>query len=257
MVEASGINYKIGSEEILKNIDLKINDGEAVGLIGAPGCGKTILMKILSGQIKNSDAYISIEETDLRLLKKNHVLKMISHFSRIIPENPDDSVFNFILSARLPWLKALSPFSESDRSIAEETITNLNLTVFKNSKLSEISDSILLKSMIGRAFAKLSGFMILDEPIAGLDIASQMDIAKSISKYLINGKRCILLSSHDINFICRSCDRIYIMENGGIALEISPYDMSAKIIKRYFNAESIISKNIYNGKPEVHLFPES
>ena len=257
MIEASGINYKIGSKVILKNIDLKINDGEAVGLIGAPGCGKTVLMKILSDRIKNSDAYISIEESDTRLLKKNQIIKMISYFSRTIPENQDDSVFNFILSARLPWRKPLSPFSETDRSIAEETMANLNLKDFKDLKLSEISDSILLKTMIARAFAKLSGLMILDEPIAGLDIASQMDLAKSISKYLINGKRCVLISSHDINFICRTADRIYIMENGEISLEISPYDLSAKIIKRYFNAEAIISKNIYNGKPEMHLFPES
>ena len=67
---------------------------------------------------------------------------MISYFSRTIPENADDSVFNFILSARLPWRKPLSPFSETDRSIAEETMANLNLIDYKDSKLSEISDSL-------------------------------------------------------------------------------------------------------------------
>jgi ABC-type cobalamin/Fe3+-siderophores transport system ATPase subunit len=256
MIEASGINYKIGSKNILKNINLKVNDGEAVGLIGASGSGKTILLKILAGQIKNTDGSIFIDGTDSKLLKKNQIIKLISNFSRIIPENQDDSVYNFILSARLPWIKPLNPYSEIDRSIAEETVVNLNLISYKNSKLSEISDSILLKAMIARTFTKLSGFMIMDEPSAGLDIASLLELSKSISKYLIDGKRCILISSQDINFICRIADRIYIMENGEIALEISPYNLDSKIISRYFHAESIISKNIYNGKTEVHLFPE-
>jgi iron complex transport system ATP-binding protein len=257
MVEASGINYKIGSNLILKNINIKINDGEAVGLLGAPGSGKSLLIKILSGLLNNYEGSIYIDETDLTLLKKNQIKKNISSFSRIIPENQDDTVYNFILSARLPWKKTLNPFSETDIVITEETLKNLNLTSYKNFRLSEISDSILLKTMIAGAFAKLSSLLIMDEPSMGLDIASMLEISKSISKYLIDGKRCILISSQDINFICRNSDRIYIMENGGIALEISPYDLDAKIISRYFNVEAIISKNIYNGKPEIHLFPES
>lgn len=257
MVEASGINYSIGSRFILKNINLRINDGEAVGIIGAPGSGKTLLLKILAGQVKNQTGSIVVDQNYIELLKKSQINKIISYFTRIIPENQDDSVFNFILSSRLPWTKLLNPFSETDRSIAEEAAANLNIIDYKNLKLSEISDTILLKTMIAAAFAKLSPFIVMDEPAAGLDIGSQADLSKSISKYLIDGSRCTIIASHDINFICRNTDKIYIMENGEIAMEISPYDLDAKIISRYFKAEVIISKNIYNGKPEVHLFPES
>jgi iron complex transport system ATP-binding protein len=257
MIEASGISYKIGSRKILNNINLKINDGESVGIIGAPGCGKSLLLKILSGRIKNADGLVTIGENDLNFYKKNEAEKLISYFSRVIPENQDDTVYNFILSARLPWKKTFSPYSETDTIIADETLERFNLSNYRNFKLSELSDVILLKTMLAGTFAKHSGFMILDEPSAGFDISSQLDISKSISKYLINGSRCILISSHDINFICRNTDRIYIMENGNIDLEISPYGLDAKIISRYFQAETIISKNIYNGRPEVHLFPES
>lgn len=257
MIEASGISYKIGLKKILDNIDLKINDGESVGLIGAPGCGKTALLKAISGQIKHADGFITIGEKDLTDYKKIEIEKMISYFSRIIPENQDDTVYNFILSARIPWKKSFSPYSETDIIIAEETLEKFDLTEHKSSRLYGISDVILLKTMLARAFAKLSEIMILDEPSAGFDISSQLDISRSISKYLIDGKRCILISSQDINFISRNADRIYIMENGRIDLEISPYDLDAKIISRYFHTEAVISKNIYNGKPEVHLFPES
>jgi len=72
----------------------------------------------------------------------------------------------------------------------------------------------------------------------------------------MDGKRSVITASHDINFIAEIADRILILENGQIAEDIHPDKLNSKILKKYLSTETIISKNIYNGRPLVHLFPD-
>ena len=64
-----------------------------------------------------------------------------------------------------------------------------------------------------------------------------------------------LFASGDLSFAAQTADRILVMEDGAVVEDIAPESLDADIIRRYFKTEVLVSRNIYNGRPEVHFFP--
>ena len=111
--------------------------------------------------------------------------------------------------------------------------------------------------MIAHAFIGEAYAVVLDNPTNDLDIASVRMLRKALSRYVMNGNRIAICCSNDLNFISQTADRILVMDAGRV-VETGPPDMlDAELIKKYFGIDVIISKNIYNGKPEIHLFPDT
>jgi len=67
----------------------------------------------------------------------------------------------------------------------------------------------------------------------------------------------VLLASGDINFIAQTADRVLVMDAGILAEDIAPERIDVELIRRYFKIEVLVSRNIYNGRPELHVFPRA
>lgn len=257
MFEINNINFIESKNVILKNINITINKGEIVGIIGRSGSGKTALLKIISGLIKEHTGEIIAEGISLETNRKAKTEYISYLFDVNKNDIVDDSVFNFLLNSRKQYKKILNPYSELDIQITENYINRFNLNEYISHRMLSIPEGIFKKSILAFTLIKEAKILILDNPDSLLDIHSILLLQKVLQRYVIDGDKSIIIASNDINFICRSVDRIILLDKGNIITEGTTDIINAELIKKYFEADVMISRNIYNGRPDVHLFPEN
>ncbi len=256
MIDISNLSLTINGSAVLKDVSLTMNDGEIVGLIGRSGSGKTVFLKSIAGRIHSYGGTVSIQNPAAQE-KRRGSRKGVSYYGAAMPQNPEETLYNFLLLARVPFKKPFRPFSDYDRQVTEEYLLALDLARYGEAKISALPDGIFRLMMLAHTLISESPVVILDNPTNDLDIASVRLFRNALTRYVINGSRIAIVSSNDLNFISQTADRIVILEDGLIVETGTADIMNANTIKRYFGINVLISRNIYNGKPEIHLFPDA
>lgn len=254
MIEIRG--FSIGNFKSETKFDLTIDDGEILGIIGAEGSGKTSMLKSIAGLCTYAGS-ILIGNSELSEIDKSVKNKIISHNIYLCAKNPDESLENFLILSRLPFKGRFSPFSEYDRDARERYSAELGLSPFMQTPIGMLSSSPLKKALICFAMIREAQILLLDEPASGLDLLSSKNLARSLSRYTSAGSRSVLIASNDINFVLQSADRIAVMKGGAVSHVSKPEEINAEHIKKYFGVDSLITRNVYNGRPAVHYFSEN
>ena len=254
MIDIKGLNFSCNKVKILNDINLAVNPGEVIGLIGKSGSGKTMLLKVIAGVLKGFTGSISIENMPLQSYSGKDISRKISCLLDINKEEIiDDTVMNTLITARKSEKKFLNPYTEVDIQATEKYINLFHLNNYKDRKLLSLPQSIFKNSLIAHSFIKEADILLLDNPTSDMDINSILLLQKSLQRHVINGDKLSIIASNDLNFISQTVDRIILLDNGSIAAEGKPDIISSEMIKKYFNVDVLISRNIYSGKPIIHL----
>lgn len=191
--------------EVLKNINLYFENSRIYGLVGTNGCGKTLILKALSGYIKLDKGNVYQENVKLRE-KNNYVID-----TGILIENPD-FISHLSLLENLIELSKMS----SVKVDINKWISKYNLEDFKNTKYKNLSLGTKKKMALIQAFMSEPTNLILDEPMNALDEES-VAITKKIIREILSEKRgVIVITSHHSQDIEDLCDEVIRIENGEI-----------------------------------------
>ena len=257
MIEIKDLHFTYNGSDIIKGINTRFNDGEIIGIIGQSGSGKTILLKLLSGKIKDFKGEILIDRRPILSFSRKELHKNISYSCNIIPENTEETLQNFLLLSRIPHKKFLNPLSDYDIQIVEENINMFELEQYRNNILSSLPDSILKKAILAFFFSRKAEIFLMDNPTSDLDISAMTILHKAIYRYVLDGKSIIILALNDLNFILQTSDRVLLLNNGELVMDVHPTGIDVDIIREHFGIEVFLSKNIYNGRPNIHFVPEN
>ena len=256
MIDVNHCSLSAAGVPVLDDITVTLNDGETVGIVGKSGSGKTAFLKTLAHRLPGYGGSISVNGAPLPLLK-SALDREVTYCGPAVPANPDESVREFLLQGRMPYKKAFRPYTDYDRQTADEYADILDLARLGAMKIGAVSDGALRRALLARAFIRGSHAVLLDNPTGDLDIASVGLLKKAIARYVMEGNRIAVVCSGDLNFISSVADRVLVMDAGRIAASGPVGILDADLIKRYFGTDVIISRNIYNGKPQIHSFPDA
>jgi len=222
ILEVNNLNKCFGKRKIINNMDIKIHEGEIIGLIGPNGAGKTTFIKTILGLYKCDKGNVSICGYDI----SKDFEKAIKNVGCII-ENPDlylniSGRKNLIITSLLNNIK--------DKDYTEKVIKLLKLNSRIDDKVKKYSLGMKQRLGIANALIKKPKLLILDEPTNGLDPLGIKEL-REIIKY-INEKlnMSVLISSHNLSEIENLCDRIIIIDNGNIIEDIELDDIRDKNI---------------------------
>lgn len=255
MIELKDVALVCYSREVLKAINLTVQSGEILGIIGPGGCGKSSLLKIISGTLRSFDGEVLIGNRPLRSFSRREKAQTISAIPRV-PENTEITAAEFIILSRLPFKKALNPFTDYDLQITEECMAGFELSSCGGKLLKDLSRTHLKAALLAFCFARNTDVLVLDDPTDGLDLRGLVLLQKMLFRYVVDGNRTAVLAGNDINFIAQTADKIAIMHEGAIKALGGHEIIDPELIKQYFGADVFVSKNVYNGRPNVHFFPE-
>ena len=192
MITIKNLTFKYNNEIILDNINLEIQKGDYVALIGPNGGGKTTLIKLILGLLKPTNGEVILKT------KKIGYVPQYTNFSLDIPIR----VIDVVLQGRLNKFKFF--YNEEDKKIALEKLKLVNMADFSNKKISDLSGGQRQRVLIARALVSNPEILILDEPTSAIDIKGQ----KEIYKILKNLNITKLIISHDINILLEGVNKV-------------------------------------------------
>ncbi|MCL2155582.1 MAG: ATP-binding cassette domain-containing protein [Leptospirales bacterium] len=258
MVSIKNLTYSINDKALLDNISLTFSNNEIIGITGGANSGKSLLMDILRLKIKKFQGNIEINDCNIKDIDKKNLNKLISYYSfRHELINQEAVINDWILGGRIHHKKRLNPFSEIDREIAYDVMEQFGLADFAETKIKHISESLMRIVSIAKTFASQANILLLENPEAGLNLNQSVLLGKNIKKYTTSGDNIIILTSTSLNFIAATCDRIIVLSHNSIAETGSHRIITDEFVKKYFKVESIVTKNIYTGLPEIQVIEEN
>ena len=241
MQEVKKLKKQYGDNIILKNINLHINKGEVVSLIGPSGSGKSTILRcivdlesITSGEILIEGNNLTDKNVDKKI-KKEMLLKtgMVFQTFNLFPHM---SVRNNIVRT-LKLVKKMD--TEKAENIAKEMLNLVGLSDKINNYPNELSGGQKQRVAIARALALKPDIMLFDEPTSALDPELVKEVLDIIRK-LKSQKITMLIVSHEMNFVREISDRVIIMEKGEILETGTPKQIfenpSSQRVREFLNA---------------------
>ena len=204
---------------VASNINIELQQGELIGLVGANGIGKSTLLRTLTKVQESLDGNIIINGKDLIGYNANELAKALSLVLTEQAVSKNLSVFELVALGRQPYTNWVGNLSEHDNEIINQSINQTNIEDLKHKKCFELSDGQLQKVMIARAFAQDTALMILDEPTTHLDMYHKAYILKLLQKMVKDTNKTILFSSHEIDLAIQLCDKLIVMTDDKVIID--------------------------------------
>ena len=222
MIQVKNLVKNYGPVKAVKAINFSINDGEIVGFLGANGAGKSTTLKILSGYLSPTLGEVTINNLDI-IKDSNEIKKMIGYLPESNPLYHDMMVYDLLeFTANIRNING-NKFKEALDTVVQQC--GLSGVLHKN--VGACSKGY--KQRIGLACAMIHNpkILILDEPVTGLDPNQIVEIRELIKN--LGKEKLVLMSSHILQEIEATVDRIIIIDNGKIVAD----DSTKKLIKKH------------------------
>jgi lipopolysaccharide export system ATP-binding protein len=219
---ANGLTKQYKGRQVVKDVSLEIHSGEIVGLLGPNGAGKTTCFYMIVGLVPMDGGTIRLDETDIGNLPMHRRARLGLGY---LPQEP--SVFRNLTVEEniLAILETRTDVAPPDRQrILEELLHDLNIIARRDTPGISLSGGERRRVEIARALATAPRFMLLDEPFAGVDPISVLEIQQLI-KHLQKRGIGVLITDHNVRETLKICDRAYIMSDGQILTSGTPDDI--------------------------------
>ncbi len=214
MLKIDGLSFSYGEKEVLKEVDLDLEKGHIIALLGCNGVGKSTLMKCICGILHPRGGSVSIDGEDVSAMKKREIARKVGY----VPQNPPMphmSVFDSILLGRRPYME-FGPTGE-DLDMVSSMMDKIGLGEVSQRYTDEISGGQFQKVQIARALVQQPDYLILDEPTSALDIANAHKTLGMIHDMVSERDMTTIMSMHDINLAVSYSDLFIFMSEGRVA----------------------------------------
>lgn len=224
-IEIKELSFSYDSKPFIDNLDLKINDGEIVGIIGNTGCGKSTFVRLIAGLIKSDSGKIIIDGDDITNKKFNK--KILRRKLGIVFQFPEMQLFEQTIEKDIFFgLKQYKLTYDEKYKRAKEALELLGLDFerIKDKSPLALSGGEKRKIAVAGILVCKPKYLIFDEPIAGLDCNSRDNFMKLLLALKQNGTTIIIIS-HNTDYLAEYADRILVMDNGKIVLDDKPNEI--------------------------------
>lgn len=224
-IEIKELSFSYDSKPFIDNLDLKIDDGEMVGIIGNTGCGKSTFVRFIAGLIKSDSGKIIIDGDDITNKKFNK--KILRRKLGIVFQFPEMQLFEQTIEKDIFFgLKQYKLTYDEKYKRAKEALELLGLDFerIKDKSPLALSSGEKRKIAIAGILVCKPKYLIFDEPIAGLDCNSRDSFMKLLLALKQNGTTIIIIS-HNTDYLAEYADRILVMDGGKIILDDKPNEI--------------------------------
>ena len=229
------ISKSYGNKKVVRDISISINRGEIVGLLGPNGAGKTTTFYMIVGLVKPDTGSIILDKVEISKMPiYSRGLQGISY----LPQEP--SIFRGmnVEDNLLSIIEIVEKNKNKQNIILESLLNEFDINHVRKSKSIVLSGGERRRLEIARTLAAKPKFLLLDEPLTGIDPVSIEEI-KSIIKTLTKKNIGVLITDHNVRETLKIVDKVYIVNEGKVYFEGNPVEAVSdeKIQKFYLGSE--------------------
>ena len=200
----------------LHEATVSVPQGSLTGLLGPNGCGKTTLLKILSGVLRPQHGRVLLGGEPLASMTRREAARRIA----VVPQEThpafDYSVIEMVLMGRHPHLGTFELEGPADLAIAHDALAATGTDHLADRPYMTLSGGEKQRVVIAGALAQSPHVLLLDEPTASLDLGYQLEVASLLTR--LNRERGVtmVLATHDLNLAAAICDHLILMRGGRV-----------------------------------------
>ncbi len=223
VLSADAVGFAYGTRAVLRGVSLEVRAGQVVGLVGPNGSGKTTLLRCLTGFLAPGTGRVRLDGRDLSSYGRRPLARLLASVAQATPIDVPLRVAELVLLGRLPHLPStgLGFESQADLERVRQALADCGVLGLAERPLSELSGGELRRVYVARALAQDAPVLVLDEPIAGLDVKHQLAILRILGQQAAAG-RAVLAVLHDLNLAAEACDRVVLLKAGTVLAEGPP-----------------------------------
>lgn len=219
MIQFENVSFAYEAKKpIMSDLSFTINDGEAVGLIGANGAGKSTLMKLLLGLISPSSGRILVDGLEVNKANLAEVRKKLG----FVLQDSDNQMFMPTVFEDMMFAPRNYGLSKEEAEArVDAVLEDLNLTYLKHKYNHKISGGEKRMAAIATILAMKPEAMLMDEPSTALDPVNRRTVINTINRLSMTK----LIASHDLDMILDTCDRVILISKGEIVADGAAEDV--------------------------------
>lgn len=215
------------SRPFIQELSFLVGEGDFIGLLGANGSGKSTIMKLASGLLKPASGWISLWGKSLNAIKHKDRAKLISY----LPQTLDISV-PFTIKELVGM--GLYPYDIPPALSVEEALDMVGLTGKANARLTDLSGGERRRTFIAMTLLQGAGLLLLDEPLANLDIKYQIELVRLLKNLRASRNISVVMALHDIN-IALQFEKVILIKEGSVIGSGRPDEvLSGTMLKQAF-----------------------
>jgi zinc/manganese transport system ATP-binding protein len=207
LLQLDGVGVRLGGRQILSDVSFAVGKGEFAAIIGPNGAGKTTLIRVILGLVPTSAGRVVKDQLTVGYVPQKIVI------DADIPLRARDVVSLGLDGHKL----GLTLPSKSRRDKIDQALRDVGALDYANARVGELSGGEQQRVLIAHALVSRPRVLLLDEPLANLDLRSEQEIVALLAKLAREQEIAVLLSAHDMNPLLPAMDRIIYVANGKVA----------------------------------------
>lgn len=232
------------NEKTINDLSVAVGNGEFIGLLGANGSGKSTILKLASGIVKPLSGEIRLWDKSLQTYRNKDRAKLISYLPQLLDVNVPFTVSELVGMGSYPY--DIPPHMTVERAIEM-----VGLSDKSDAHLSSISGGERRRAFIAMTLLQGAGLLLLDEPLANLDIKYQMELLRLLGELKEQQGISSVMALHDIN-IAFQFEKVMLIKNGALLGIGKPQDLlTGEMLRRAFDI-SIDVKRTDEGSAFIH-----
>jgi zinc/manganese transport system ATP-binding protein len=215
LLTLDGISVRLAGREILHDVSFSVRAGEFTGLIGPNGAGKTTILRVILGLQSPSSGTVRIDGSPRT--RRN---SSIGYVPQKLVMDPDVPLrVRDVVALGLDGHRLGIPFpSRARRELVTETLRAVDADGYADARIGELSGGEQQRVLIAHALISQPRLLLLDEPLANLDIRSEQEIVSLLARLVAQHRIAVLISAHDMNPLMPAMDRIVYVAGGRAAV---------------------------------------
>lgn len=256
-LEVKDLSAGYAARMVLHQLSLEVQAGEMLAVIGPNGCGKSTLIKALSGVLKIKSGEVRLEGHDLFKLKPTERAKLIAVVAQNSPLPTAFNAAELVLLGRTPHLGAFGQEGPEDWQIVQEAMQAADCWKLANRPVGELSGGERQRVLLALALAQEPHLLLLDEPTTFLDINYQVEVMDLVVNWLqAKPGRGVLAVLHDLNLAAQYCNRLTLLSKGRVLAAGQPSEViTVPNIQLAYGASVIVAPHPLNQLPTTFILP--
>ncbi len=252
LFEAENLTCGYGGPPVLTDVSFGLRTADFLGVIGPNGCGKSTLIRALTGILKPASGRVALRGQDVTGLSRRDVARQVA----VIPQDMavlfGFTVLEMVLMGRNPHLRRLQRAGERDIQLATEALRRTDLVHLADRKVTELSGGERQRAVIARALAQEPEVLLLDEPDSHLDVGHQVEIFDLLQDLNRTRGLTLLCVSHDLNLSSAYCQRLMLMQEGRLLASGPPDEIiTPEYIRTVYGVDAVVQPSPVNGSPQI------
>jgi iron complex transport system ATP-binding protein len=248
------VSYAYSDAVVVWQIDLTVESGEMVGLLGSNGAGKSTLLRLASGALRPREGSVRVAGREIGQLAPRAAAQAVAVVPQEFSVPFAYTVRQLVELGRTPYLGVLGVAGRADESAVEDALRDTNLSDLADRVFNHISGGERQRVLVALALAQSSRLLLLDEPTAHLDVHHQVEIMDLLTRLNRERGLTIVAALHDLNLAARYFPRLVLLRQSILADGPPSAVLDRKLLANAYQAT--INIGILRGERHLSILPE-